>query len=250
MFRRSATAAACLASLAFVLAPGPASPQFNGGEIQVNASTVNSQLTATRRAVAVEDNGDFVVVWTSVGQDGSGEGVFGQRFASSGARLGSEFRANSYTPGDQGSAAVASDADGDFVVVWNSNHQDGDEQGVFARRFSSTGIALATEFQVNTTLANHQVLAAVGAGADGNLVVAWSSNGQDGSGYGVVARRLHAPSVLDVDGNGQLSALTDGLLLLRFFFGFTGSSLTTGVVGPNCSRCDSATILAYLQSLA
>ena len=43
--------------------------------------------------------------------------------------------------------------------------------------------------------------------------------------------------------------LTDGLLVLRARFGFSGSSLTLGAVGENCMRCDSATILSYLIGL-
>ena len=40
--------------------------------------------------------------------------------------------------------------DGDFVIVWESLAQDGSVLGVFARRFSSAGNPLASEFQVNT----------------------------------------------------------------------------------------------------
>ena len=41
------------------------------------------------------------------------------------------------------------------------------------------------------------------------------------------------PSVftLDVDDNGELAPLTDGLLILRHLFGFSGSALTDGVAG-------------------
>lgn len=54
---------------------------------------------------------------------------------------------------------------------------------------------------------------------------------------------------LDVDGNGATDALTDGLLVLRFLFGFNGATLTTGAVGAGCTRCDAAAIVPYLESL-
>ena len=57
-------------------------------------------------------------------------------------------------------------------------------------------------------------------------------------------------ATLDVDGNGTTEPLTDGLLVLRFLFGFTGATLTTGAVGAGCTRCDAAAIVAYLQSLS
>jgi hypothetical protein len=52
---------------------------------------------------------------------------------------------------------------------------------------------------------------------------------------------------LDIDDDGSLGALTDGLLVLRYLFGFTGSTLTAGAVGNDCDRCDAAAIVPYLQ---
>ena len=47
----------------------------------------------------------------------------------------------------------------------------------------------------------------------------------------------------------MLDALTDGLLTLRFMFGFTGTTLTNGAVGACSARCNAAAILPYLQTL-
>jgi hypothetical protein len=55
--------------------------------------------------------------------------------------------------------------------------------------------------------------------------------------------------VLDIDGNGSLGPLTDGLLVLRYLFDFTGPTLVTGAIGDGCSRCDAPTIETYLQSI-
>ena len=43
------------------------------------------------------------------------------------------------------------------------------------------------------------------------------------------------------------TSLTDGLLVLRYLFGFRGAILISGTVGPNCTRCDSPSIEAYLE---
>ena len=60
-------------------------------------------------------------------------------------------------------------------------------------------------------------------------------------------------SVLDIDGNGEFDALTDGLLIIRYAFGFAGETLTAGAVDlDNCQRCTAAEIearLAYVDSL-
>jgi hypothetical protein len=79
--------------------------------------------------VATDSSGDFVIVWESYGPQG---GIVGQRYASTGARLGFEFQvnANIYL-----GPAVASDSAGNFIVVWESNVQDGYAEGVFGQRY-------------------------------------------------------------------------------------------------------------------
>jgi hypothetical protein len=62
-----------------------------GTEFQVNTYTTSQQRFA---AVAANAVGNFVVVWTSYTQDGTADGVFGQRYASSGAAQGGEFQVN------------------------------------------------------------------------------------------------------------------------------------------------------------
>jgi hypothetical protein len=89
----------------------------------------------------------------------------------------------------------------------------------------------------------------VAVGAEGRFVVAWQSYDQDGDYSGVFAQRFSPIGTLDVDGNGAVTALTDGLLFLRFAFSLTGTSLTSGAVGAGCTRCDAASILPYLSGL-
>jgi hypothetical protein len=54
---------------------------------------------------------------------------------------------------------------------------------------------------------------------------------------------------LDVDGNAQTDALTDGLLIIRYLFGFRGTALTDGAVGSSCTRCTAAEIEEYCAIL-
>jgi hypothetical protein len=200
-------------------------------------------------AVGIDADGDFVVAWHNSSQDGSGYGVFARRFDSTGAAQGSEFGVNAVTSGDQRSAAIAVDADGDFVVSWQSFLQDGSAEGVFARRFKASGIAQSGDLPVNTFTNDVQNRPSIAGKADGDFVVAWNSAGQDGSSSGIFAQRFEVPALLDIDGDGSYAALTDGLLLLRYGFGFTGNTLIAGAVAQACTRCDSPAIVAYIQSL-
>ena len=54
--------------------------------------------------------------------------------------------------------------------------------------------------------------------------------------------------LLDIDGNGQFSPLTDGLLLIRYMAGLRDAALLTGAVGAGATR-DAAAIQAYLGTL-
>jgi hypothetical protein len=55
--------------------------------------------------------------------------------------------------------------------------------------------------------------------------------------------------VLDVDGNGQVDALTDGLMLIRYLFGLRGPSLTSAATGSGATRTTTLEIETYIQSL-
>jgi hypothetical protein len=54
---------------------------------------------------------------------------------------------------------------------------------------------------------------------------------------------------LDIDGNGQADASTDGLLILRYLAGFRGDALIANCIGPNARRTASADIEAFLAAL-
>jgi len=158
-----------------------------GAEFQINTHTTDAQV---RPAVAMSALGAFVVVWTSSNQDGGGTGIFGQLFDGAGVRHGSEFQVNTSTTGDQAHPGVESDGVGNFVVVWESDGQDGSGSGVFAQRFDNTGIAVGPEFQVNTYTTDDQSYPSIASDPAGNFTVVWQSYGQDGSGSGVFGQRF------------------------------------------------------------
>jgi len=54
-------------------------------------------------------------------------------------------------------------------------------------------------------------------------------------------------AVLDVDGNGQVDATTDGVLTMRYLLGLRGSALTAGALGACASR-DASAIETYLST--
>ena len=55
--------------------------------------------------------------------------------------------------------------------------------------------------------------------------------------------------IYDIDGNGELDTLTDGLLMIRSLFGIHDDALIEDAVADNCSRCTVADIETYIQDL-
>ena len=54
---------------------------------------------------------------------------------------------------------------------------------------------------------------------------------------------------LDVDGDGEVDALTDGLLILRDLFGLSGDALVTGVLSDSSERKTSEQVISYLATI-
>jgi hypothetical protein len=170
-----------------------ASGTAQGAEFRVNAYTTGTQI---RPSVAVDASGNFVVVWESMAQDGSDYGVFGRRYDGTGTPQGAEFQVNAYTTNAQSRVAVASDAGGSFVVVWQSFGQI-NAHDILGRRYDTGGTPIGAEFVVNSYTTGSQGDPGIAPLPGGGFVVVWGSNNQDGSFLGAFSR------VFDVSGAGQ-----------------------------------------------
>jgi len=47
-------------------------------------------------------------------------------------------------------------------------------------------------------------------------------------------------TMLDVDGNGMADALTDGIMMMRYLFGFRGNAVIDEALGPDATRTTAA----------
>ncbi|WP_210211584.1 hypothetical protein, partial [Azospirillum griseum] len=144
-----------------------------GSEFLANSTTATHQALPTVTALT---GGGFVVAWGSVNQDSGGTwGSYFQRYDASGAKVGSETRANVTVASDQYQVVPAALADGGFAFVWQSLGQDGSDYGVYARFFNADGTARTGEVQINQTTAGRQDLPTLERLADGSLIAAWRS---------------------------------------------------------------------------
>lgn len=104
---------------------------------------------AAKAAVAMDGNGDWVVTWSSTKEstplNNRSWDVYARRYDATGAvkaingLLDPSLVNASYTEDVQSNSNVAMDADGNFVIVWQSLEQDGSGYGIYAQRYSPSG---------------------------------------------------------------------------------------------------------------
>lgn len=146
----------------------------------VNTTTIGSQ---NNPSVAMDAAGNFVVVWQSALEDGSGTGIYARRYNASQKNWAPEgaFLVNTTTAGNQSLPKIAMDAVGNFAIVWQStdgvNSSNGSTStGIFGRCYSANGVALGTVFQINTVSDYNQFSPVIAMNATGQFVVGWVSD--------------------------------------------------------------------------
>lgn len=162
-----------------------------GSEFQVNTYFLEEQSDPS---VASLIDGGFVVSWTSREQDGDRRGVYGQLYNSSGLAVGSEIAINTgVTSNDQYISSIAALTGGGFVVTWtDKSGSDGNRASVRGRVFNTSGVAIGSEFQINTYTSKDQNYSSVTGLLGGGFVVSWTSQNQDGSNFSIFGQRYDA----------------------------------------------------------
>jgi hypothetical protein len=154
-----------------------------GAQFQVNTYTTSSQILPSVSAAGT----GFVVVWRSYGSSGTDSDFYsiqGQRYASNGSSLGSQFQVNTYTTSGQNSPSVSAASNGDFMVAWQSygsSGADGSAYSVEGQRYTSDGSPQGAQFLVNTYTTSGQGTPSAATAANGNFVVVWGSAGSNGT---------------------------------------------------------------------
>jgi hypothetical protein len=188
-------AVAVLATAWCCAVPARAQLTLDGGEVQVTMTAPGSAFQGAP-AVAWVPAGAYVVAWQQQSATTGGWDIFAEKFQSNASApptaVGPAFQVSATSSAFcRQSPAVASDAAGDFVIVWTSDEVGGGLHGIFGQLYNSAGQAQG-QFQVNTTMTDDELAPAVAMMADGRFLVAWQSNGQDSSSWGIVARAYKA----------------------------------------------------------
>lgn len=134
--------------------------------------------SARGNAIAFDGFGNSVVAFNSTHSDSMGD-PYVERFNAAGISIGGPMLVNPTINQLEYAPAVGMAPTGEFVVAWPANGPDGDDFGIFARVYSSTGHPVGPEFQVNQNTQGAQITHSVTMDDDGNFAIVWTTYDQD-----------------------------------------------------------------------
>jgi hypothetical protein len=176
-----------------------------------NDITVASGSSSTRNyvdSIAVDADGDFVVLYKQLVTKGFSESRYWQfqRYNAAGQAQGNSTRVTTLNL-INGQAGIASDANGNFVVVW-------DDGGINAQRYNSSGKKVGSVISVSSGVSGElHWQSNVGRDADGDFVVTWVTRRHDAANNLTFHRLVQ---VLNTDGAKRGSAIELGQVSLEY----------------------------------
>ncbi|WP_201860376.1 M10 family metallopeptidase C-terminal domain-containing protein [Microvirga soli] len=197
-----------------------------GVETRVNDTIPNAQYQSS---VAALKGGGWVVVWTSVGSDGSLD-VYARCYNAFGKEVTGDIPVNSPSATAQYTPSVIGLSNGGWLVTWSSNGQDGSDAGVYQKRYTAQGQEASAEEQVNSTTGNAQRDPVTVHLNGGGWIVVWESINPVDKLWGVYQQRYNEDGTKrggEVKVNGLSStgtpdpvvtALEDGGWLVTWIF--------------------------------
>ncbi len=157
--------------------------------VDLNANAKNQNFPK----VALQPNGGFVITW---GQQSMNDtisfDVYARRFDANGNPLGASFKVNTSDTLNQAYPDIASDANGNFVIVWEQQIYPDSTYDIYAQLYNADGTPIGSNFLVNTYTTSDQWKPAVSMNEVGDFAVGWASKEQDGSQWGIYIQRYNA----------------------------------------------------------
>jgi serine/threonine protein kinase len=140
-----------------------------GSEFRCNTVVTGAQYNP---AVSGLLGGGFVIAWR--GDQAGDQDIYARIYNATGGPLGSEFRCNTITTGNQYDPAVVGLMNGNFVTAWTSS-QTGNPD-IYARIYNVTGGPLGSEFRCNTDVIITQAFPTVADLSGTGFIVAWDGD--------------------------------------------------------------------------
>ena len=142
-----------------------------GQEFLAGATTASTSYPEA----AIADDGSSAVAWQRTDTKAkTSDNVYLQRFDAAGGMRGTEVRVNDYVADEQRVPSLVMDGAGNCLVAWQSYGQDGNDWGVYARRYDAAGVATGGEVRVSEQAAGRQNTPSAALLPGGGFAVAYN----------------------------------------------------------------------------
>ncbi len=136
-------------------------------EFQANTYTEKGQRNPK---VASLSNGGFAICWQSDGQDGSRDGIFGQKFDNDANKIGNEFQVNTDYLGNQSMPSIIGLDNGQFVICWSDY-----SRGIFSQIFNNDATKAGYQIKVNSTYGSASGYVAITNYDNNRFIICWQN---------------------------------------------------------------------------
>ena len=147
-------------------------------------------------AVAMDSSGAFSLVWAENGVDSDKHAIVLQSFDADGTPVGARIQVNTTEADQQERPAIAMTSQGDMVITWESNKQDGDDVTTVLRTFTAGAAVAGDEIIANTYTVGAQETPDIALNDAGQLVVVWSGERASGSGSDLGGKTFSWPEAI------------------------------------------------------
>jgi len=152
----------------------------SGDTLGVNFKVNDTTGTASqysRPSIAIDGSGNFVIVWEDERNGYYYPDIYCQRYNSSGAAQGVNFKGNDDAgTADQLYPSIAMDGSGNFVVVWEDYRYGINNPDVIGQRYYANGSLQGTNYRIVADGPNYGEENPVVAANANTIVFAWMDN--------------------------------------------------------------------------
>jgi hypothetical protein len=146
-----------------------------GPEFPVNQTT---QYRQDFPDVAMDPNGEFLVVWSGWEHDDVYYDVWARRYKRNGEPKGDEYRVNQFRRGSQWLPRIDMDSAGNYVVAWDAYTWRDERKSIIARAYRADGTPLGDEFAAqssNLGFSGNSYYSRVALSDSGVVVFSWTA---------------------------------------------------------------------------
>ncbi|MBQ9394497.1 MAG: metallophosphoesterase [Proteobacteria bacterium] len=178
----------------------------NGCNISGNAEiVVNAGKTSGHQAepdVAMDKNGNFVVVWTDDNDNNGSTQIYMRGFKADGSERFGIKTVNSVSTRDQTQPHIAMAPDGQFAVSWTDTKTSKNTPQIMVRGFKADGTQSFADRPITDSVAGKQIKSDIFMDSSHNVVVVWEDD-SDGNGSTQAKMRI-----LNADGSSKTGVKT------------------------------------------